>query len=285
MDNNVTACNTIERCGGTKSGFPSTSPQDLINNNNNSSAKRHKTFGSTIACNHLQNNELIKSPIPPSGTTSSNSHHGECPEPGSLPDADFTESLVTATEALTEILVNTTADTNGNNASLPPQPKHYPNMSSSSTQTECTTQSSSYRVCCCKEWNCWKASAAESCRNERENDDGSSVATTIITTVTTVAAVQCSQSAGSQCCHRHRRKKSGGCNISSNETAARDGCSCTIAANGPSKYTKSWRELRKTTSNGNIKRPSNVQLCRFQSCNNRNPKPVYVYKKYKPSLR
>lgn len=242
MENNVTS--TIEHCS-TK-GFPPSSPQDLMNNN---PSIKHKSFGSTIISNtnDLQNNEL-KSPVS-SSTTSSN----ECLESGSVPDADLTESLATATEALTEILVksnvehenrNSAQDTNGNES---PIPKQHPNVSSSSTQTE-SPPSSSYHSCCCKEWNCWKS--AED-KKERCSSNSS------------VATVQC-QSSNSRCCH-HRRKKAnttstGSCSSGGSETAQDNkinNCECTV-----SKYSKSWRELRKTTNNKRV----NV-ICRFQSCN------------------
>ncbi|XP_025409966.1 lateral signaling target protein 2 homolog isoform X2 [Sipha flava] len=250
MENNVTS--TIEHCS-TK-GFPPSSPQDLMNNN---PSIKHKSFGSTIISNtnDLQNNEL-KNPVS-SSTASTN----ECLESSSVPDADLTESLATATEALTEILVksnvdhdhrNGTQDTNGNEA---PLLKQYPNVSSSSTQTECPP-SSSYHSCCCKEWNYWKS--AED-KQERCGSNNSVSVTTI----------QC-QSSTSCCCH-HRRKKvttttTGSCS-SSSETAQDkiNSCECTV-----SKYSKNWRELRKTTSN----KRANI-ICRFQSCNsNRHSKSV-----------
>lgn len=251
MENNVTS--TIEHCS-TK-GFPSSSPQDLMNNN---PSIKHKSFGSTIISNtnDLQNNEL-KNPVS-SSTTSSN----ECLESGSVPDADLTESLATATEALTEILVksnvehetlNGVQDTNGNEA---PFLKHHPNVSSSSTQTECPP-SSSCHSCCCKKWNCWKSTED---KKERSSSNSSIAATTI----------QC-QSSTSCCCH-HRRKKantsiSGNCSSSSETTRDNNINTCECTA---SKYSKSWRELRKTTNN----KRANV-ICRFQSCNsNRHSKSV-----------
>lgn len=244
MENNVTS--TIEHCS-TK-GFPPSSPHDLMNNN---PSIKHKSFGSPIISNtsDLQNNEL-KNPV--SSNTASNN---ECLESSSVPDADLTESLATATEALTEILVKSnidhdhrsaTQDTNGNEA---PLLKQHPNVSSSSTQTE-SPPSSSFHSCCCKEWNYWKS--AED-KQERCSSNSSVAVTTI----------QC-QSTTNRCCH-HRRKKAttsttGSCSSSSETTQDNkiNNCECTI-----SKYSKNWRELRKTTS---IKR-ANI-ICHFQSCNN-----------------
>lgn len=202
---------------------------------NNNPSSKHKSFESTIIStntNDLQNNEL-KSPVSPAASD-------ECLESSSVPDADLTESLATATEALTEILVKTSInenkinnkviDTNGNTSAT----TKYPNVSSSSTQTECPP-SSSYHTCCCKEWNCWK-----SAEDQKERCNGN---------------VQCQSS---RCCH-HRRKK-----VNSTETVQeKTNCECNV-----SKYSKNWRELRKTTN-----KRSTVH-CRFQSCNNRNSKPV-----------
>ncbi|XP_050532114.1 lateral signaling target protein 2 homolog [Daktulosphaira vitifoliae] len=216
---------TIEHCN--RKGFPSSSPQDLLNNN--PSAKK---FESTIITktNDLQNNEL-KSPV-------SSSTANECIESSSVPDADLTECLATATEVLTEILVKTnlniesenlniTLDSNGNNSVA-----KIPNVSSSSTQTDCPP-SSSYHVCCCKEWNCWKSTG-----EKKEKCDGSA---------------QCQTSI---CCN-HKRKKS------NNDTKLENKkCDCSV-----SRYNKNWRELRKVAN-----KRTNV-LCRLKVCN-RNSKPV-----------
>lgn len=153
---------------------------------------------------------------------------------GSMPDADLNECLATATEALTEILVKSNNenkvdiddDTNGN-APLLTAVKHLPNVSSSSTQTDCPPSSS----CCCNEWNCWK-----SAEDHMERRNG--------------GTVQCQSN---RCCH-HRRKKPGETTQDSNI------CECDAT-----KYSKSWRELRKSTTN----KRSNV-LCRFQNCGKRN---------------
>ncbi|VVC41073.1 Zinc finger, FYVE/PHD-type,FYVE zinc finger,Zinc finger, FYVE-related,Zinc finger, RING/FYVE/PHD-type [Cinara cedri] len=276
MDNSVTTTNTIttttttttiERCS-TK-GFPA---QDLMNNNKNPSSVKRKPFGSTAIIsnrNDLQNNEL-KSPVSSSTMTTSSRHiinDDDRLESGSVPDSDLTESLATATEALTEILVKKTTvieqhpencvvvvvDSNGNNnndmPSSPVIPKQ-PNVSSSSTQTECTAS----HVCCCSnEWKCWKSTAADI--------NGSSG-------TAAVSSVQCQcQSTASRCCHRHRRKKTVAARVScssSSEMANMSGdkinnsCQCTVVV---PKYSKSWRELRN-------KQRSNV-ICRFQTCNNR----------------
>lgn len=279
MDNNVTTITTattisttsttttttgttIEHCSA--KGFPPSSPpplppDDLINNN--PSTKHHgKSFGTTIISNvsDLQNNELKCCPV--SSVVTSN--NDECPESvGSMPDADLTECLATATEALTEILVKTSCglDTNGNDSSSPLPLKHHPNVSSSSTQTECPPSSSFHHVCCCKEWNCWKLSSSSSSSVDGKKDqrcitNGSSV------TTGTMVVVQCQST--SRCCH-HRKKKFLG-----NETSYQDKirqCGCNTVT---TKYSKSWRELRKLNNN----RRANMQICRFQSCNNRSSK-------------
>lgn len=271
MDNNVTTTCTIKHCS-TK-GFPSSSPQDLMNNN---PSTKHKSFGTSIIStntNNIQNNEL-KCSVSSSITTTPNNYDNdnECLESvGSVPDADLTESLATATEVLTEILVKTNIDnrncnglmdTNGNDTllSVPSPPtfssplkQQHPNVSSSSTQTECSPSSSYLHVCCCKEWNCWKSAADD--KKEKCNSS----------TTSSVLAYQST----SRCCH-HRRKKTNGdtgsCCSSGSETTPDkiNSCECTVTT----KYSKSWRELRKNTNN---KRSS--MICRFQSCN-RSSKPV-----------
>lgn len=264
MDNNVTTtitpCNTIEHCSA--KGFPSSSPspptEDLINNNP-STKNRDKTFGSSIIsnANDHHNNELKNHPV--SSTAMSNNN--ECLESGSVPDSDLTESLATATEALTEILVKKSGmDTNGNESL--PLPKYHPNMSSSSTQTECPS-SSSYHVCCCKEWNCWNLSSSSSANGKREQqrcdgDDSLPKATGM------AVVVQCQSS--NRCCH-HRRKKTLESGVETIHQEKINHCKYNVVS---TKYSKSWRELRKTT---NSKRSSNMQICRIQSCNSRSPKP------------
>ncbi|XP_050429348.1 lateral signaling target protein 2 homolog [Adelges cooleyi] len=224
MGRNVT---TIEHCS-TK-GFPSSSPQDLINNNPSTKITK---FESTIISktNDLQNNELK--------STVASSTSNECLESTSVPDSDLTESLATATEALTEILVKTelhnennninmALDSNGNNSTT----KQHPNVSSSSTQTDCPP-SSSVHMCCCKEWNCWKSSDD---RKER-----------------CTSSVHCQSN---RC--NHRRK-----NFDNDVIQENTNCACNVA-----RYSKNWRELRKATN-----KRINV-LSRLQSFN-RNSKPV-----------
>lgn len=267
MDNNVTTttpCTTIKHCS--VKGFPSSSlpspPEDLINNNP-STKHRGKSFGSSIISNenNHHNNELKNCPV--SSTVTSNNDEG--PESGSVPDSDLTESLATATEVLTEILVKKSGvDTNGNESLLP---KYHPNVSSSSTQTECPS-SSSYHVCCCKEWNCWKLSSSSSADNKRGQqrcggDNSLPVATGM------AVVVQCQSS--NRCCH-HRRKKTSGGSIELIHQDKIDHCEYNTVA---TKYSKSWRELRKTTNN---RRSSNMQICRIQSCNNRSAKPPVIKK-------
>lgn len=284
MDNNNVVATTIEHCG-TKGGFPPP-PQDLMNNNSivgngdGISSAKHKPFVSppaSVQRNDLPNDQLHKSAAPTAasndGDGNGNGNAGECglleSSTGSVPDAVLTESLATATEVLTEILVKPAAggrqDANGNDASAQsPQPdvKRHPNVSSSSTQTECTP-SSSYRVCCCKEWNCWKAAVAD-------NGDKSG-------------------GGGARCngqCGHHRRKKvnGGGGNATTtnaallhDKTATAAGCECGAVS---SKYSKSWRELRKSSSapSAHNKRPGSgpTVICRFQSCNNRSSSKLPV---------
>lgn len=272
MDNNVTAttqCTTIERRSMTK-GFsprsPSPPPEDLINNNP-LTKHRSKSFDSSIISNDHHNNELKNCPV--SSTTMSN-NDDECLESGSVPDSDLTESLATATEALTEILVKNSGavvDTNGNES---PLLKYHPNVSSSSTQTECPS-SSSYHICCCKKWNCWKLSSSSSAslanNNKREQQrtmcGGDSSSLSVAATGMAVV-VQCQSS--NRCCHHHRRKKTSGVDVLRQDKIKR--CEYNTVS---TKYSKSWRELRKTTNN---RRSSNMQICRIQqSCNNRSSKP------------
>lgn len=278
--NNVTVTTTIEHCS-TKGGFPSSSPQDLLNNND-PSTKHHKSFGSTIIStntNDFQNNELKISVSSVTDTTASDNN--ECSlEPSSVPDADLTECLATATEALTEILVksnvelqdnrngNGVMDTNGNETPMLPSKQH-PNVSSSSTQTECPPPLGSYHACCCTEWNRWKQLQSatkdinsESCSGSSSGSNSSSAATSI----------QCQSVTGNRCCshHTHRRKKASNMARNCCSESAKDkivnNCECSNVSS--IKYSKSWRELRKA-ANSNNQRSSNV-ICRFQSCNNRN---------------
>lgn len=303
MDNSVTTTTTttvttIEHCG-TK-GFPPTppsSPQDLINNNSNPSTKRG-SFGSTImstnSAGDLQPNNESKSTAVNRQQLQQYDHGGLESSSGSVPDADLTESLATATEALTEILVNTTnaqerdigrnngggtsvvvvvvQDDNGNE-NVPssqlnsPKPQHYtPNVSSSSTQTECPP-SSSYLVCCCNDWSRWKSASLD---NKRER----------------VSSVRCQSpsSGGRRCCHHlHRRKKTNAtATAASNQCGGNESCSSssssgetksrekvTVVATVSTKYSKSWRELRKATS-ADGKRSAEVVICRLQAtgCSN-----------------
>lgn len=269
MDNNVTTTTTtttttaatIERCS-TK-GFP---PQDLMNNNKSPSLAKRKPFGSVAIIsngNDLQNNELKSPPVSSSTTTSSHRamNDDDRLESGSVPDADLTESLATATEALTEILVKKTAvvDSNGNvdNGTSGSAVPRQPNVSSSSTQTECTAP----HVCCCSnEWSCWKSSAAA----DKTGPCGAAAAS---------GSVQCQcQSTASRCCRRHRRKKSVAA-VSSRGSGTgmaavaggdkiNNGCRCPVVV---PKYSNSWRDLRKAAGGNNDKQRSNV-IGRFQSC-------------------
>lgn len=283
--NNVSVNTTIEHCS-TKGRFPSSSPQDLINNND-SSTKHHKSFGSSIISpngNNLQNNEL-KIPVSPVADSTA-SDNNECSlESGSVPDADLTECLATATEALTEILVKTNVivelqdscmvDTNGNET-LPLPPRQHPNVSSSSTQTECPPPLSSCHSCCCTEWNCWKPlqSATDDANLELCSSSSSSSSSN---GSSTVISIQCQSATGSHCCshHMHRRKKvsnaTSNCCCEPIKEKKINNCECGNISS--TKYSKNWRELRKA-SNNNGKRPSSA-ICRFQSCKNRNnPKPM-----------
>lgn len=285
MDNNNVVANTIEHCG-TKGGFPSPQ-QDLMNNNSIAddgdggggipSVKRRPFVSPTT----VHNDQLQKSAAQMAASNNGGGVGGECglleSSTGSVPDAVLTESLATATEALTEILVKPAAghqDANGNDATVSPQPdvKRHPNVSSSSTQTECPP-SSSYRVCCCKEWNCWTAAAAAAADNGDKSGGGS-----------VRCNGQCSQPSSTRlCCHHHRRKKvnSGGGTTTTtallhDKTVTAAGCECGAVS---SKYSKSWRELRKSSSAlpAHNKRPgSGPMICRFQSCNNNrsNSKPT-----------
>lgn len=283
--NNVTVTTTIEHCS-TKGGFPSSSPQDLINNND-PSTKHHKSFGSTIIStntNDFQNNELKISVSSVADTTTPDNN--ECSlEPSSVPDADLTECLATATEALTEILVKSNVvelqdnrngngvDTNGNETPMLPSKQH-PNVSSSSTQTECPPPLGSYHACCCTEWNRWKQLQSvtddinpESCSGSSSGSNSSSASTSI----------QCQSVTGNCCCshHMHRRKKSSNIARSCCSESAKDNIvnNCECGTVSSTKYSKSWRELRKA-ANSNNKHSSNA-VCRLQSCNNRNnSKPV-----------
>lgn len=296
MENNVTCTTTttIQHCG-TKI-FPSSSPpQDMINNN---SSMKHKSFKPTIISNtnDLQNNELknlvSSSNVMTITVTTSSNDSNDCLDVGSMPDADLTESLATATEALTEILVKSAANilapqdvANGNTL-----PKQHPNVSSSSTQTECPP-SSSYHLCCCnKEWNCWKLAANDKIVNEKRCDNESNKCCQHNRRKKTCASVgrnskNSSSSIGSSGSSGYRN-----CSSSSNSSTSSSNSSvdivpekinsCDSTATG-SKYSKNWRELRKATTvvinnncnSCNNKRP-NV-ICRFQSSKNRcSSKPV-----------
>lgn len=303
MDNSVTTTTatpvtTIEHCG-TK-GFPPTppsSPQDLINNNSNqcNPSTKHGSFGPTIISTNnvgdLQPNNEMKSPT----SNRQQLQQYDCgsleSSSGSMPDADLTESLATATEALTEILVKSTnieheidrnngsdasmvmmvvQDDNGNENVPLPQPysaKQYhatPNVSSSSTQTECPS-TSSYRVCCCNNWNRWKSAIVD---NKRERP----------------SSVKCLSPSGGgggssrRCCHHHhRRKKTHATVAASNRNGGNESCSSSSSSGETksrekipavtaisTKYSKSWRELRKATS-ADGKRSAEVVICRLQT--------------------
>lgn len=299
MDNSVstttaTPVTTIEHCS-TK-GFPPTppsSPQDLINNNSNqcNPLTKHGSFGSTIISTNndgdLEPNNELKSPAVNRQQLQQYDCGGLESSSGSMPDADLTESLATATEALTEILVKTNLereiirnngsgaavvvvvvqDDNGNENVLSPQfhstKQHHapPNVSSSSTQTE--LPSSSYRVCCCNNWNRWKSATTD---NKRDRS----------------SSVRCLSPSGGgasdrRCCHHHHRRKktnattaasnrSGGnesSSSSSGETKAREK-KVPIVTAVSTKYSKSWRELRKATS-ADGKRSAEVVICRLQT--------------------
>lgn len=282
--NNVSVTSTIEHCGS-KGGFRSSSPQDLINNND-SSKKQHKSFGSTIMSkntNDLQNNEL-KVPVSSVGDTTTSSESIECSlESSSVPDADLTECLATATEALTEILVKTNVvvvnlqdnrndndlvDTNGNETPTSPS-RQYPNVSSSSTQTECPNPLGSCHACCCTDWNHWKQRQSGVNDKSMETFSGSSSSSN---SSTVVADIQCQSATGNHCCghYLHRRKKTSNtaksCYSEQVKDKMIDNCECGTVSS--IKYSKSWRELRKA-SNSNNKRTSSV-ICRFNNCKNRN---------------
>lgn len=272
MENNnvvvTTAATTIEHCGS-KGGFPPP-PQDLINNNGvvGISPAKHRPFMSpTSGLNDLQNEQLQKSAAPT--TVSNNGVGGEGgllePSTGSVPDNVLTESMmVSATEVLTEILVKPAVgrqDSNGNDATAPQSDaKRYPNVSSSSTQTECSP-SSSYRVCCCKEWNCWKSVAAAATTGDGDKSGSAR------------CSGQCGQPSSTRpYCHHHRRKKanSGGTSAAllHDKTVTAAGCECGAVS---SKYSKSWRELRKSSTGPpahNKRSGGQGVICRFQSCNN-----------------
>ncbi|CAH1713115.1 unnamed protein product [Aphis gossypii] len=306
MDNSInttpttaTPVTTIEHCG-TK-GFPPTppsSPQDMINNNSNrcNPSTKRGSFGSTIISTNnavdIQSDNESKNPVGNRQQLQQYDCGGLESSSGSMPDADLTESLATATEALTEILVKSTnmeremgrnngggaavvvvvvQDDNGNENVPSPQlnPAKQlhatPNVSSSSTQTECPP-SSSYRVCCCNNWNRWKSTTID---NKRDRS----------------SSIRCQSPSGvrggggnGRCCHHHHRRKKtnttvaasnrcGGnesCSSSSSggETKARD--KVTVVAAVSTKYTKSWRELRKATSSDG-KRSAEVVICRLQT--------------------
>ncbi|KAL5232871.1 hypothetical protein ACI65C_000281 [Semiaphis heraclei] len=305
-DNGVTTttaipATTIEHCG-TK-GFPPTppsSPQDLINNNSNNnqcntSAKRG-SFGSTIISTNnasdLQPNNDSKSPSGNRQQLQQYDCGGLESSSGSMPDSDLTESLATATEALTEILVKSAnlereiSRNNGGGAAVvvvvvqddngnenvpskqhnPPKQHHVPpNVSTSSTQTECPP-SSSYRVCCCNNWNRWKSTTED---NKRDRS----------------SSIRClSPSSGGdgssrRCCHHHhRRKKTNATTTTSNRSGGNDSCSSSSSSSSETKarekvpvvtavstkYSKSWRELRKATSTDG-QRSAEVVICRLQT--------------------
>jgi len=306
MDNNInttpttaTPVTTIEHCG-TK-GFPPTppsSPQDLINNNSNrcNPSTKRGSFGSTIISTNnavdIQSDNESKNPVVNRQQLQQYDCSGLESSSGSMPDADLTESLATATEALTEILVKSTnveremgrnngggaavvvvvvQDDNGNENVPSPQlnPAKQlhatPSVSSSSTQTECPP-SSSYRVCCCNNWNRWKSTTVD---NKRDRS----------------SSVRCQSPSGvrgggcsGRCCHHHHRRKKTNTTVaasnrcggnescssssSSGETKARD--KVTVVAAVSTKYTKSWRELRKATSVDG-KRSAEVVICRLQT--------------------
>jgi hypothetical protein len=303
IDNSVTTSTTapvttIEHCG-TK-GFSST-PQDLINNNSNSNGNqcnpttKRGSFGSTIISTNndgdLQSNNELKSPAVNRQQLQQYDCGGLESSSGSIPDADLTESLATATEALTEILVKSTnlereinrnnssgaavvlvvvQDDNGNENVLSPQlhptKQHHapPNVSSSSTQTECSP-SSSYRVCCCNNWNRWKSATVD---NKRDRSSS-------------VRCLSLSSGGGGsdrRCCHHHhRRKKTNATAVASNRSGDNVSCSSSssssetkprekvpIVSAVSTKYSKSWRELRKATS-ADGKRSAEVVICRLQT--------------------
>ncbi|XP_022177021.1 lateral signaling target protein 2 homolog [Myzus persicae] len=303
LDNSVTTTTTttttpvttIEHCG-TK-GFPPTppsSPQDLINNNSNSNQCnpliKRASFGSTIISTNnagdLQPNIELKSSVGNRQQLQQYDCGGLESSSGSTPDADLTESLATATEALTEILVKSTnlereisrnnggggasvvvvvvQDDNGNenvpSPKLHPIKQHQapPNVSSSSTQTECPP-SSSYRLCCCNNWNRWRSAAVDNkrCLSPSSGGGGS----------------------GRRCCHHHhRRKKTNTTAAASNRSGGNESCSSSSSSSGETKawekvpvvtavstkYSKSWRELRKATS-ADGKRSAEVVICRLQT--------------------
>jgi len=281
--NNVTVTTTIEHCS-TKRGFSSSPPQDLINNND-SSIKQHKSFGSTIIStntNDLQNNEL-KIPISSVVSTTTTSDNECSLESSSVPDADLTESLATATEALTEILVKTNVvelndnqnsdniiDTNGNELSLL-SPKQHPNVSSSYTQTECPPSMGSCHACCCTEWNRWKQLQSAADENKLETCSGSSSSSSSNSS-TAAISVQCQSVTSNRCCSHHIHKRKKALNVSSSRCSEIikdkniNNCDCGTVISS-TKYSKSWRELRKSSKIPN-KRSSNM-ICRFQSCNSR----------------
>ncbi|XP_060881431.1 lateral signaling target protein 2 homolog [Metopolophium dirhodum] len=301
MDNSVTTTTatpvtTIEHCG-TK-GFPPTppsSPQDLINNNSNSNqcnpSTKRGSFGSTIIStkndSDQQPNNELKSPAVNRQQLQQYDCGGLESSSGSMPDADLTESLATATEALTEILVKSTnlereiirnnssgaavvvvvvQDDNGNENVLSPQlhptKQHHapPNVSSSSTQTE--LPSSSYRVCCCNNWNRWKSATVD---NKRDRSSS----------VRCLSPSSGGGGSGRRCCHHHHRRKktnaiaassnqsgSGSSSSSSSEIKSREKVPVVTAVS--TKYSKSWRELRKATSTDG-KRSAEVVICRLQT--------------------
>ncbi|XP_029345585.1 lateral signaling target protein 2 homolog isoform X2 [Acyrthosiphon pisum] len=304
MDNSVTTTtatpvSTIEHCG-TK-GFPPTppsSPQDLINNNSNSNqcnpSTKRGSFGSTIISTNndrdQQANNELKSPAVNRQQLQQYDCGGLESSSGSMPDADLTESLATATEALTEILVKSTnlereiirnngsgaavvvvvvQDDNGNENVMSPQlhptKQHHapPNVSSSSTQTE--LPSSSYRVCCCNNWNRWKSATVD---NKRDRSSS----------VRCMSPSSGGGGSGRRCCHHHhRRKKKNATATSSNRVIGNDSCSSSSSSGEikarekvpvvtavSTKYSKSWRELRKATSVDG-KRSAEVVICRLQT--------------------
>jgi len=303
MDNSITTTTaspvtTIEHCG-TK-GFPPTppsSPQDLINNNSNSNQCNPSTkcgsFGSTIISTNNDSDQQPNNELKSPGVNRQQLQQYDCggleSSSGSMPDADLTESLATATEALTEILVKSTnlereiirnngsgtavvvvvvQDDNGNENMLSPQlhptKLHHvtPNVSSSSTQTE--LPSSSYRVCCCNNWNRWKSATVD---NKRDRSSS----------VRCLSPSSGGGGSGRRCCHPHHRlKKTNATAASSNRSGGNDSCSSSssgeirarekvpVVTAVSTKYSKSWRELRKATS-ADGKRSAEVVICRLQT--------------------
>jgi len=233
--------------------------------------------------NDLQNNEL-KIPVSSIADTTTTSESIECSlESSSVPDADLTECLATATEALTEILVKTNVvvvdlqdnqndndlvDTNGNKTPTLPS-RQNPNVSSSSTQTECPPPLGSCHSCCCTDWNHWKQRQLATNDKSLESYCGSSSSSNSSTAVTDI---QCQPVADNLCFrhHLHRRKKASNTTKSCYSEPVKDkvigSCECDTVSS--IKYSKSWRELRKA-SKSNCKRSSST-VCRFHNCHKRN---------------